>query len=444
VVFCAALPAAAQTTLTVTPNPVAVYDTITVKLTGVCDYAGGAEAIMTNDPSVSVGTVVVPMAPDPNDGTGSTWIGTYTTTDTDVGYNIVAAEDGECQDAIATNGLEVVWLKDVYQPWWGYDTLFYGISTDPDTGNRNSETLQSTWAQDYDCFQLDMYPNDTTAANIVTWSSDVTIPWPSDKRYATIDAGYWNGPKTVSASLDNFTTANITNWVFWGYITYNGSSGFDTDDGLHFDNAGRQEGSALVGLPLDNPKTAGPVAGMGLDSSGLHDFSYARTKIEIIGHLEPSGVGDVLGDTEFTFNNQLWTYNWWKLASAPTGGYDEHGDWAADTGANGGSGFVTNVTQQVTPIHDKIFAIDAPGMTEYVGSTGKEGFAANFFNQFFIGTVPASDCNTWHSYFKADFDATLVGQDMVWEVTFDPSPNFGSYDLTLPATWDSSAWGGGN
>jgi hypothetical protein len=259
-------------------------------------------------------------------------------------------------------------------------------------------------------FGLDLTPHNATAATLVTWSGATAS---SDKLTATVPATNVLGPQTVTASACSCTTTPYTVWIFWGAITYNFSGGFDTYDGLSY-------ASAAIPIP-GSPTNAGPVAG----NNGSGQL-VARSKIEIIGTLQPAGVGNILGDIGFTFNNQMYSLNLWADSASPT---DTH---TSASGADNPPGFITGGTQQIVPNHDRIYAIDAPGMNNNVGYNGYAGLAVNFQNCIYIGTVQASDQNTWHTFTQEQFTGTSVA--------FVSTPNFSSGNPTLPTTWGASSW----
>ena len=267
-------------------------------------------------------------------------------------------------------------------------------------------------------FHVDITPPTAEAATFVVWCNHVT---PSlDNMTATLPATDVSGPLNVFVwpASHEYYVGPIVSWVFWGDISYNFNGGFDTPDNqLTFANTN------LV-YTIPSPTTAGSYAG----SNGNNQL-VAVCKNEIIGTLHPSGIGDVLndiGNIGFTFNWQIATYNIWGDTVSPTDTHTSVGP------VNDTPGFYVGITQQITPVHDKVFAIDAVGKYATNGLNSYTALAANFTNYIYIGSVKASDPNTWHSFTQDHFTGN--------NVVFTSTPNCGSGNPTLPTTWTDSSW----
>ena len=223
----------------------------------------------------------------------------------------------------------------------------------------------------------------------------------------------------VAASVCNAIHARKV-WVIWGQITYNFSDAHDDDNNLSHSNPG-------LLIPWPEPTSAGSHVGPVTDSNGNSLLAWA-TKVEIIGTLEPTGVGAVLGG-DLSFNDQTRTVNYWLLQSAP--GYrDESLPSAPDM-----PGFIDNLTQQIVPVNDKIFAIDAPAMVLPGNSAdGWIGVANNFINHIYYRGVAISDPKRWHSFIRGNVSsgtATTLSLNFEEDLVGNP---------VLPEYWTDDLW----
>jgi hypothetical protein len=128
-------------------------------------------------------------------------------------------------------------------------------------------------------FGLDIVPNTALAASLLTWSGAAPA---ANNLTATVPATFVDGPTPVYASGCSTSTPPYDVWIFWGGVTYNFSLPLMSIDKLTFPSA----------VPGPN-NAAGPVSGPGT----LNGVAYymAFNKVEIIGYLSPSGIGNVVG-----------------------------------------------------------------------------------------------------------------------------------------------------
>ena len=276
--------------------------------------------------------------------------------------------------------------------------------------------LKSLDDDDVVTFGLDMTPNTAVAATLINWFGATPA---QDNLTATLPANTEAGPIEVFASGCSAepTTDPLESWIMWGQISYNFGSVFDTDDKLTFAGAN----PAIPGSVI----TASPVAAYNGEG-----YYCARIKMEIMGVLQPFGVGAIVGDAAFTFNYQTVSSYFWQITPSPTDNHSSIGPAANDYPP----GFATGFSQQIVPRNDKLFAIDAPGLTLAAGFSGYGGLAANFQNCIYIGTVPASDQTTWHAFIQPHFKGNSI-ELIVY-------PNYGVGNPDLPTTWTDSAWNG--
>jgi hypothetical protein len=393
--------------LSVSPNPVCVGQTITVTLTGVC-YESTAES--TLERSVQYGNINIPLSEN-SDGS---WSGTYNTTTQDAGTDTVTADDdGECNDQFNQVSLTVVELDSVNvnsEPTGsGWSEQIMDTS-----GYNNNVALKSDLDDDVVTFGLNMIPDTAAAATLITWNGGGTPS--SDNLTATLPADDFDGPRDVSASISccDCETDPLISWIMWGEITYNCSGGFDTNDALDFG----------VVLGFTNVPGGNKVAG---DCSGTETlngirYCFAMNKVEIIGTLYPSGVGAVVGN-RFTFNPQI-------KSSSPVWSSSTEPDSSMAPSLTKDAGNDGNLPQQTTPISDKIFALDDPGYALPVGNVYL-GMACNFTNYIYIGSEKASDAGQWYSHTQTRFDYPTVT---------DITHNASSGSPTLPTTWGDTSW----
>jgi hypothetical protein len=429
---CAALPAKAQTpgTVALVPNPVNVGQSVTVVYTPGSCSPDNAEFKLEDDPSVTLdGFCIVPMSPNAD----GTWSGTYCTTEADAGTDSITVTDGSCDDTIDPTNLTVVELLDITAPYASEDSQWNDQINDAD---RDWTVLKSPWSGDYVVLGLDILPDNAVAASLIDWCRYVTPS--SDNLWASFPAGSVNGPLPITASQDGsdppFVTDPITIWIFWVEISYNFGNPLDDDDQLTFSNTN-------FDFPLmTNPRNTGPYTDYVKNTRNGQWYYVAFNKMEIIGTLQPAGIGSVISNSlTFTFSDQYINFNAWDTSSDP-GRYSRTSHEYVPDG--GGSGFVSGVSQQVMPVHDKIFAIDNPGnnMNEGVcqyywpyNLTAYEGQAADFEDIVFINganNIDASDLATWHSFDQAAFASAN-------NITF-PVNHVGTSAPTLPTTWNGN------
>jgi len=382
-------------TLDVSPNPVCVGDTVTVSLSGVCEESEAYATVNGNAVSLT------------NNGYGN-WSGTYSNTPSDAGTVSCSAYD-DCDDAFNTVSLTVVELNDitfVSQPsGCGWKHL-YGDAY------RNYAFLKSPTPGDVVTFGLDLTPHNAIAATLVSWSGASPS---SDNLTATVPGTALLYSNTVTASACNCTTMPYTVWIFWGRISYNFSGDLDGDDALDFASP-----LGLTSIP-GGSKVAGYAGGNATGSGG--SVVVALNKVEIIGIIDPSGIGALVGNI-FTFNYQTKSSAPRWLTFAPP--VSSTSPYSTDSGGNDGG-----LPQQTTPKDDKIFALDSAGERDADTVRFYEGVAVNFKNNIYIGTVIASDETQWYSHIQTKF---WVG--VVTDITHHA--NAGS--PTIPTTWGDPNW----
>ncbi len=377
--ICATTSAFSQTVyVSVSPDPaVCAGDPIFIKLNGVgdCHYA---EATVQRGQVV----IVTTSLEDAN------WSGQYTTRPQDAGTLLITASDG-CGDNITPASVTVVELDDVELLLGptnsGWTQIYY-------TPLENFVALKSAVSTDVVLYNAVVTPFTATAGTLINWSGATAA---SDHLTATIPANSKKGPTPVYAYTSCCTTLAITNWIFWGSISYNMSTNVDADDALRF-NVG-------TAFDLPDPDKAGAFCATNETMyNSLNELYYAGiwTKVEIIGTLSPSGIGDVIGANVFTFNTQQKQGNKFEDSTV--------------TPVTGGE----TIRQQTTPVHDKIFAQDAPavGLTDGDGGTHTVAQAVNFEDLIYIGSVPASDEGDWHAFEYINMQGGSLVSYPFWDV----------------------------
>jgi len=229
-----------------------------------------------------------------------------------------------------------------------------------------------------------------------------------------------NVTATCTGSSSANTTPNRFVWIFWGQITYNTTTNFDTDDNCQF----TVSNGCVLNIP--QPQVAGQYGGMATDANG--DFyTIGVGKCEIIGTLQPAGVGNVVGsDPGFTFDPQIIAlYNGWALANS----YSWNGGFTTNYGPQNDIPF--DHLQQTTPTNDKLFAIDCPGVTVPVTTNGCTAEAVNFTNYIYLiyTGIPISDPGLWNN--KSQL---IVNGPPGSGYTLTGIPNTGN--VTLPTNWN--------
>lgn len=407
---CAVLPAAAQPTLKVngstTPGPVAAGQPIKVEyMSGVC---APTEGYLNLDISFNSSDGPQGFTLKMRQDGSYIWDGTYVTRPQDAGNDTVSITADNCSEQMpAAVPLTVVELQDIEvksaPASSGWSSAYY-------IPLENYVALKSPKSTDVVTYKADVIPSTATAGTLITWSGATAA---SDNLTATIAANSTSGPTPVNAQTSACSCTPITNWIFWGNITYNFSRPLDTNDQLNF--------ATRLGVGIPEPTNAGSVIGA---YPYLANPSFtnvlALNKVEIIGTLTPSGIGNLLGNI-FTFNPQQVTNNGWDYSTlnnstGPSSGY---------------SGNDANIPQQTTPQDDKIFAIDTPGETTQAPYAAYGGFAGNFTNYIYIGTVKASDAWNWYDHTKAHFQGYTITASPCVANTGNP---------TLPTTWGDANW----
>lgn len=286
----------------------------------------------------------------------------------------------------------------------------------------NYAALKSPVSGDVVSFGLDITPANAEAASLASWTGAIPA---TDNLTATVAADSVSGPTAVTASACDFTTDPFTVWIFWGAVGFNFNDDLADDDALTF--------TGWSGINLPNPKKAGSAIGVFTTSSPGVSVKLAASKVEIIGTLEPAGIGDLVGNI-FNFNPQKVEYYVWAQGGTRDG--DPLTSVSSSTaGAAHGPENDTTLPQQTTLTSDKIYALDAPGTGAFMAQTGYGALAVNFKTYIYIGSgssaVKASDAGLWNVRCRATFSSSSV--------TATPcSPGLG--EITLPTTWGSTDW----
>jgi hypothetical protein len=433
---CFALPAAAQTqpTISVSPNPVAVGQQITVTYDSKGSGCIAEGATMTDDPTFHVGAS--PFSITMNNNQDGTWTGTYKVNSGDVGNDTVSVSD-TCSGQVGPINLTVVQLNGLYGS---------GATQIPNDNNDVAALQDKGNPNDVVTVKASLTPDTDFAATLLNWSGSgngwFTIGWLYNDLWACI-GGY--ATKGCPAEVPFWVTIDAVNWdycdvwVFWASIKVN-TSGWDGDDPLTFNNSN-------FTFPYSPGQVDGPLAAnvQILGNSNPNCFANAGywsvtvTKVEIVGTFSPKGVGNVLGNSmNVSFNNQQMYKNTWD-----EGFYPQAQEWTCDQPSAsqykddipcGGSSSFFPGTQQWVPTKDKIFAIDAPGnqmqTSGFSPSTARYycGYASAFEDKVYVnGTTPASDIAYWHSFIATCFMKNLP--TMSYSVSQDPAP------ITVPTTF---------
>lgn len=362
------------------------------------------------------------------------------------GPQTIYVEDS-CRDIFTTVTLTVVEVDYVYvssNPAYSGWTNGY-VDQAQHTGNYAASKSPSPG--DFVGVELGITPNSALAAELAQWNVDT---WPvygslgplsvvyGDNRLAEVAATYTCKPVVTASLMDSsfpsynyyptptYTTPPVTVWIFWGSVDYNFSGDLSDIDGLIFDVV--TTNGPYIPYPNPDPKVAGPVETLWTNYQGVPDL-LADYKVEIIGTLSPTGVGNVLGDI-FEFNQWV-VGRMWGSASQPS---DNMG-YTAGTSTN--DSFTHWVTEITFPWHDQIFAIDDPGIHAFPAPVySYYAQAGNLDDYISINSVPISYTNHWSAFVKCQCYGYGVSAWQNWA-------NYGPY--ILPATWaGGSGPGDGN
>ena len=394
----------------VSPNPVATGGTVTITVSKSCD---------DKSISVYVGTTAVSRK-----STSGDWSGDYTAPDTGGEYTVTATDS--CDDTFDRVTLTVVQLtgikvsKDPHESGWHKTIEVDGVD--------NYAALKSSDNDDVVTYEGDITPETGSAKKYahdkIVWSSATK----SSDLTATVKANEELGPTPVTATLGN-ATKTMTNWIFWGHIKYNTTEKVNDSDKIRFNERKYNPHP----LPDSEAEYAGSYSGP--DANAV--TYVCRNKLEIIGTLKPSGIGDILNaDPNFpglTFNWQLIERSRdWDVSPIIT-------DKPITRKTRPDLAFIEGVNLQTQPIIlDHIFATDIPGVNGVDKNdhsmAGYGAQAADYSDRIYItantGNIPVSDEYYWHSFIKAHFSGKPVNA-----ADFVTPTGFGPENPELPKHW---------